>query len=203
MSVPLLKNLELSLAGRYDDYSDFGNTTNPKVAAALGADRDAGVARFVGHRASARLRLRRSASGHRRSRSSSSTRYGCAVNPAVLPVRWTTTSIFSGNPDLDAEKSETFNFGVAYKSEPDTELTVDYWDIEQKNKIDEAPFGFIYNEFCNDQNSTICQRSAPLPGDSLGPLQTISIDASSISASRRPRASTWAGTSRLTSPAAG
>ena len=32
LSVPLLESLELSLAGRYDDYSDFGNTTNPKVA---------------------------------------------------------------------------------------------------------------------------------------------------------------------------
>src|SRR6185503_2534975 len=31
-SVPLLESLELSLAGRYDDYSDFGDTTNPKVA---------------------------------------------------------------------------------------------------------------------------------------------------------------------------
>ncbi len=31
-SIPLAENLELQLAGRYDDYSDFGNTTNPKVA---------------------------------------------------------------------------------------------------------------------------------------------------------------------------
>ncbi len=32
LSIPILKNLELSLAGRYDDYSDSGNSTNPKVA---------------------------------------------------------------------------------------------------------------------------------------------------------------------------
>jgi outer membrane cobalamin receptor len=31
-SIPLAENLELQLAGRYDDYSDFGTTTNPKVA---------------------------------------------------------------------------------------------------------------------------------------------------------------------------
>ena len=31
-SLPLLESLELTLAGRYDDYSDFGDTTNPKVA---------------------------------------------------------------------------------------------------------------------------------------------------------------------------
>ena len=32
MNFPVLKNLELGLAVRYDDYSDFGGTTNPKVS---------------------------------------------------------------------------------------------------------------------------------------------------------------------------
>ena len=32
-SLPLHETFELQLAGRYDDYSDFGDTTNPKVAA--------------------------------------------------------------------------------------------------------------------------------------------------------------------------
>lgn len=32
MGVPLIDKLELDLSGRYDDYSDFGSTKNPKVA---------------------------------------------------------------------------------------------------------------------------------------------------------------------------
>jgi len=32
MSFPVLKNLELGLSVRYDDYSDFGSTTNPKFS---------------------------------------------------------------------------------------------------------------------------------------------------------------------------
>lgn len=32
MNVPLVQGFDLSLAGRYDHYSDFGKTTNPKVA---------------------------------------------------------------------------------------------------------------------------------------------------------------------------
>ena len=32
LAVPVLKNLEATLAVRHDDYSDFGGTTNPKVA---------------------------------------------------------------------------------------------------------------------------------------------------------------------------
>ena len=30
-AIPIIKNLDLTLAGRYDDYSDFGNTFNPKI----------------------------------------------------------------------------------------------------------------------------------------------------------------------------
>ena len=33
MNFPILKNLDISLAIRYDDYSDFGGTTNPKISA--------------------------------------------------------------------------------------------------------------------------------------------------------------------------
>ncbi|CAN5365700.1 TonB-dependent receptor [soil metagenome] len=33
MNVPLVKSLEVDVAIRYDDYSDFGGTTNPKVGA--------------------------------------------------------------------------------------------------------------------------------------------------------------------------
>ena len=31
VSIPLLENLDLSLSARYDDYSDFGDTTNPSI----------------------------------------------------------------------------------------------------------------------------------------------------------------------------
>ena len=32
IALPIIKTLEVNLAVRYDDYSDFGNTTNPKVS---------------------------------------------------------------------------------------------------------------------------------------------------------------------------
>jgi iron complex outermembrane recepter protein len=32
LAIPIVKGLDLQLAARYDKYSDFGNTTNPKVA---------------------------------------------------------------------------------------------------------------------------------------------------------------------------
>ena len=100
---------------------------------------------------------------------------------------------FTGNPDLTAEESETFNVGVAWKPTDSIELTLDYWDILQENKIDEEPTRPIYTAECNNQASTVCVRSAPLAGDTLGPLQTINAR-SSTSASRQPPASTSAAT---------
>jgi len=32
LNIPILRNLEAQVAARYDKYSDFGNTTNPKVS---------------------------------------------------------------------------------------------------------------------------------------------------------------------------
>jgi outer membrane receptor protein involved in Fe transport len=52
-------------------------------------------------------------------------------------------------------------------------FSVDYWDILQEDKIDEVPFGFLYQQFCAVQDSDVCTRAAPLPGDSLGSLLTI------------------------------
>ncbi len=39
-------------------------------------------------------------------------------------------------------------------------VSLDYWDIKQEDKIDEVPFGFIYDLECNNQASTVCQRAA-------------------------------------------
>jgi len=83
------------------------------------------------------------------------------------------TIIFSGNPDLQPEESETINLGVTVNPLESLSLSLDYWDITQEKKIDDVPFGFLYNSFCNDQNSTVCIRGTPLPGDALGPLQSV------------------------------
>ncbi|HEY5807763.1 MAG TPA: TonB-dependent receptor, partial [Povalibacter sp.] len=98
--------------------------------------------------------------------------YGCADNP-VYCASTDYNLVFSGNPDLEAEESETFNVGIAWQPSNRTNVTLDYWDIKQEKKIDQVPFGFLYTEFCNVQDSTVCTRGAPLPGDTLGPLQTI------------------------------
>ena len=171
-SLPVLDNLELSLAGRYDDYSDFGNTTNPKVAARWDITDTIAVRGSWGQGFRAPSLAQIGLGPSQESLFFSDT-YGCAVNPTYCA----TTDylvVFSGNPDLQPEESETFNLGVTVNPMDNLSMSLDYWDITQKKKIDDVPFGFLYNTFCNDQNSTVCVRGTPQPGDSLGALQSVS-----------------------------
>ena len=168
-AVPLLKGLDLSAALRYDDYSDFGNTTNPKLALRYSPiDSLAFRASWgTGFRAPSLAQIGLGPSQESRFFSDS---FGCADN-AVYCAATDYTIVFTGNPNLKAEESESFNVGVSFEA-AGFSASVDYWDITQDDKIDEA-IGFTYQEECDNQASTICIRGTPLPGDVLGPLSQI------------------------------
>ncbi len=169
VAVPLATGLDLSAAVRYDDYSDFGNSTNPKLSLRY-APVDALAFRAswgTGFRAPSLAQIGLGPSQESRFFSDS---FGCADNPAYC-TSTDFTIVFTGNPNLQAEESESFNVGVSWENEGFT-ASLDYWDITQDDKIDEA-IGFIYQQECNNQASTICVRGAPLPGDTLGPLSQI------------------------------
>ncbi|HEU5134053.1 MAG TPA: TonB-dependent receptor [Steroidobacteraceae bacterium] len=168
-AVPLAEGLDLSAAVRYDDYSDFGDTVNPKLSARW-APIDSLAFRGswgTGFRAPSLAQVGLGPSQESRFFTDS---FGCADN-TVYCAATDYTIVFTGNSDLDAEESESFNFGVSFNYEGFS-ASIDYWDITQEDKIDEA-IGFTYQEECNNQASTICIRGTPLAGDTLGPLQEI------------------------------
>jgi len=168
-AVPLFDGLDLSAAVRYDDYSDFGNTTNPKLAVRWAPIESLAFRGSwgTGFRAPSLAQVGLGPSQESRFFSDS---FGCADN-TVYCAATDYTIVFTGNPELTAEESETFNFGVSWQLEGFT-ASVDYWDITQDDKIDEA-IGFTYQEECANQASTVCIRGTPLAGDTLGPLQQI------------------------------
>ncbi len=171
LSIPILKSLELSLAGRYDDYSDSGNTTNPKVAVRWAPIESLALRASwgTGFRAPSLAQIGLGAS---QASLFFIDTLGCADNP-VYCGSTDYNLIFAGNPNLEPEESETLNLGVAWKPTENIEVTVDYWDVQQEKKIDQVPFGFLYTQFCGQQVSTVCIRGTPLAGDTLGPLQFI------------------------------
>jgi outer membrane receptor protein involved in Fe transport len=94
-----------------------------------------------------------------------------AANPACASTDY--TIVFAGNPNLKAEESESWNVGMVWQATPDLDFSVDLWSITQDNKIDEVPFGEVYQAECGKQNSTICIRFTPLAGQTLGILNRI------------------------------
>ena len=169
VSVPVVEGLEVTGALRYDDYSDFGNTTNPKLSVRYAPIESLAFRASwgTGFRAPSLAQIGLGPSQDSRFFSDS---FGCAQEPAYC-ASTDYVIVFSGNPNLEAEESESVNVGVSWQSSGFS-ASLDYYDIVQDNKIDEA-VGNIYQQECNNQASTICIRGTPLPGDTLGPLQQI------------------------------
>jgi iron complex outermembrane receptor protein len=170
-SLPLTQQLELQVAGRHDDYEGFGSSTNPKVALRW-APTDALAFRASWGQGFRAPSLAQIGLGPSQESEFFQDTFGCADNVAYC-ANTDFLIIFAGNPDLEAEESETYNLGVVWQPTDTIDLSLDFWDIDQDNKIDEVPRIFIYELECGNQASTICVRGAPLPGDTLGPLSFI------------------------------
>ncbi|QCZ93087.1 TonB-dependent receptor [Salinimonas iocasae] len=171
LSIPLLETLELQLAGRYDHYSDFGSTTNPKIALRWAPTDEVTVrgSWAQGFRAPS---LAQVGLGPSEKSVFFVDQYRCEATG--LDCESLDYNIqFSGNPDLDAEESESWNVGVIWAPVQEIGLSVDIWSITQDNKIDEQQFGLVYDAECNDQQSEICVRLPPQEGQSLGVIQKI------------------------------
>lgn len=134
-NVPWAKRIELSIAGRYDDYADFGSTTNPKfglVWSPIGS-----------------LDLRASVSSSFRAPTvaeKSIARRGqqISTDEVTAPDGVGTALIFDllGSGELTAEESDNKAFGFTFRptSVPGAELSVNYFDIDYTNRIGSPPF---------------------------------------------------------------
>jgi iron complex outermembrane recepter protein len=174
LSIPVLTNLELQLAERYDHYSDFGGTANPKVALHFTPTDELSfrASWSQGFRAPS---LAQVGLGPSQESQFFIDTFLCPTADTNNPACGSTdyTIIFAGNPNLKAEESESWNLGMVWQATTDLDFSVDLWSITQDNKIDEVPFGDVYQAECGNQNSTVCIRFAPLPGQTLGTLDRI------------------------------
>ena len=178
LSLPVVAGLEVDVALRYDDYSDFGSTTNPKLAARWEPiDSLAFRASWgTGFRAPSLAQI---GLGPSQDSSFFLDGPGCADNPAYCAATDYTVT-YSGNPDLKAEESESWNLGVLWEATDALRLSVDYWDITQDDKIDKMLPGPLVNNFCTVQSSPVCDRGPVLPGDTLGPLLNVNSSFSNV-----------------------
>jgi iron complex outermembrane recepter protein len=143
LNLPIMKNLEAQLAVRYDKYSDFGNTTNPKVSLRWTPSKDVLVrgSYSTGFRAPTLSDLflprflSNTADNHNDPiRCPNSTPIGGFVNEG-LECDAQIQNQLGGNTALTPEKSKNWTIGVIFEPTSATSIGLDYWTIHRTNTI--------------------------------------------------------------------
>jgi len=136
MLVPVTKTLEFSAAVRYDDYSDVGDTTNPKFGLRWQPAKGflARASYGTGFLAPSLQQL------------FLSQRTGVTAAGTSDPLRCPTTNdsrdcltqfevLYGGNPTLKPEESTNITAGIVWEPTNDFSFSVDYFNIEVEDLI--------------------------------------------------------------------
>jgi iron complex outermembrane receptor protein len=141
VNVPVAKDFEANLAVRYDDYSDFGGTTNPKLTLRWQPSRS--------------VLLRAAYGTGFRAPTLSDLHQPQSTAPAFIqfledPVRCPVTKDFydcqggfllveGGNPALEPETSQQVNAGIAFQPVGGWSTSIDYYWVRLSNIINFVP----------------------------------------------------------------
>ncbi|HQR19408.1 MAG TPA: TonB-dependent receptor [Burkholderiaceae bacterium] len=136
LAVPIVRGLDAQLAVRFDDYSDFGSTTNPKIALRWQPLQSLVVRGSWGEgfRAPPLYTL-------------SAPTTASSVDVVEDPIRCPATGLVDdclgfvqiysgGNPNLQPETSTQWNLGFVWEPLRGFATGLDYWNIEQKGIIE-------------------------------------------------------------------
>lgn len=167
--LPISRFVEATMAARYDRYSDFGSSTNPKFGIKWKPLKDLVIrsSYSTGFRAPTLSQTSRS-----------SIRSFQAVNdPIRCPVtntdddcgrRASISAQIVFNPNIEAETSSSRNVGLVWDVTRDFNLSMDYFDIRRENEIDRFSSNFQVNALFNGD-----QRFAPFVFRDPNPLTWI------------------------------
>jgi len=146
-ATPLFRSLSLSLSGRYDHYSDFGSTTNPKVG--VNWELVEGVTLRGSYGTSFR------APGLRQVGATVGSYYLSAAQAVTLandPTRGAaqvnTVYLLGGNKDLKPEEATTYSFGVDVNPKPLPALraSLTYYNIEYTGVIGTPSVPYVFTD---------------------------------------------------------
>ena len=174
-SVPLAQGFEAQLAARYDHYSDFGGTVNPKVALRWQPVKTILLRTSwgTGFRAPTlydlytpqqRMFVFPAQSDPER----------CPVTGAPTDCDVNFQAVFGGNPNLQPETSQQFNAGVAWEPVNGLSLTIDYWKIDKNNVVGALDATTVFDNFSFYGSTHIIRGPVdPAHPNLPGPIQTI------------------------------
>ncbi len=135
-NLPWARRIDLSIAGRYDDYSDFGDTTNPRVGLVWSPmnSLDIRASYSTSFRAPA---VAEKAQVGRPTQISTGMFEDPSGNGGLIPMFY-----LNGSLPITAEQSE--NLGIGFTFRPESlrgfELSMNYFDIDYTDRIQSTPY---------------------------------------------------------------
>ncbi|WP_052632695.1 TonB-dependent receptor plug domain-containing protein [Pseudoxanthomonas suwonensis] len=142
--LPFSSTFDITLAGRYDDYSDYGSDFSPKVAARWQPLENLTVRGSWGQGFRAPgldiLTQARTFSAEPVNDPQS-----CAALGQPTTCQLQVDTYFIANPQLASEQSDQFAFGLVYDPVDWLDLSVDYYNIRVKDTISEISAQDIIN----------------------------------------------------------
>jgi iron complex outermembrane receptor protein len=187
LSVPLMKNLEITGALRYDKYSDFGSTTNPKLGFRFQPIQPVLVrgSYSTGFRAPSLYDLH------------SAQVFTFTANPWNDPVRCPNgvptpgapqatncntqfLSLLGGNPALKPETARNATLGLVVEPVVDLSVGIDFWWIKTKQQINSLPDTTVFGDpakfaglFHRAPDGSLSTSGAACPGANCGYVELI------------------------------
>ena len=150
--VPVFKNLDITVAGRQDDYTGFGNTFNPKVSVRF-VPTESVLMRGsynTGFRVPTFNQLFNAAI-------LSPTSGATIVDPARCPTKLVSTivgcesinpdTISGGKPDLGPEESKQSSAGIVFAPTSNFSANLDWWQIRKTGTIQQLPVATLIANF--------------------------------------------------------
>ncbi|MFC5374265.1 TonB-dependent receptor [Brevundimonas faecalis] len=132
---PGVRALELSLAGRVEDYDDFGTTANPKLGIVWSPTEGLNMRASWGtsFRAPALTQIHDAPVA------------GASLVPRADGSRMLAVYLTGGNPDLEPETAETWTAGFDYRPENGLVLSASYFDTRFEDRIERPTSGNLAN----------------------------------------------------------
>jgi iron complex outermembrane recepter protein len=189
LSAPIVRNLETQFAVRHDNYSDYGNSTTPKVGVKWKPLESLSLRANWG-KAFRTPSLTQTSNSRVQSFSTITDPVRCpngttplAGGDAIDCTGRTVASIFLPSTDLQPERSTNFSYGFIFSPLRDLDLQADLFEIRRKDQIDRfSAQQVIINEFTPGYTGGSVVRSTnpasfltnaagqPIPG--TGPLES-------------------------------
>lgn len=164
LAIPVLDTLEVQVAVRYEDYSDFGTTTDPKVAF-IWSPSDSLSLRGSYGTAFRAPSLHQVGLGSTDESPNLVDTVRCDavgnINKACEPQEY--TAVLSGNKDLGPEESKSYNLGAIYEMSDSFDFSIDYYDYDIENVITKDT-QFKFSTLGNDP-SVVERLPSTLAGD--------------------------------------